>query len=63
MNNITRETTSEISDGSRPGLLARIKRMNRLFLFTVVLPTLLAAVYFGLIASDVYISESRFVIR
>lgn len=37
--------------------------MNRLFLFTVFLPTLLAAVYFGLIASDVYISESRFVVR
>ena len=27
------------------------------------MPTLLAAIYFGLIASDVYISESRFVVR
>lgn len=42
-------------------LLAR--RFDRLFLLTVALPTLLAAVYFGLIASDVYISESRFVVR
>ena len=30
---------------------------------TVVLPTFLAVVYFGLIASDTYISESRFVVR
>ncbi len=37
--------------------------MNRLFLVTVVAPTLLAILYFGLIASDVYISESRFIIR
>jgi capsular polysaccharide transport system permease protein len=32
-------------------------------LLTVVLPTLIAVVYFGLMASDAYISESRFVIR
>jgi capsular polysaccharide transport system permease protein len=41
----------------------RIKGINRLFLLTVFLPTLLAGIYFGLIASDVYISESRFVVR
>lgn len=34
-----------------------------LFLLAVVLPTLLAIVYFGLFASDVYTSESRFVVR
>jgi len=43
--------------------LARSIRINRLFLLTVVMPTVLAAIYFGLIASDVYISESRFVVR
>ena len=43
--------------------VGRIKEMNRLFLFTVILPTLLSAVYFGFIASDVYISESQFVVR
>lgn len=37
--------------------------MNRLFLLTVILPTLISSVYFGLVASDVYISESRFVVR
>jgi capsular polysaccharide transport system permease protein len=44
-------------------LLPRLKRINRLALLTVVLPTLLASAYFGLIASDVYVSESRFVVR
>ncbi|WP_300319372.1 hypothetical protein [Accumulibacter sp.] len=43
--------------------MARIKRINRLFLLTVVIPTTLSVIYFGLIASDVFISESRFVIR
>jgi capsular polysaccharide transport system permease protein len=41
----------------------RIKGMNRLLLLTVILPTLISSIYFGLIASDVYISESRFVVR
>jgi capsular polysaccharide transport system permease protein len=36
---------------------------NRWFLGTVVVPTLLSAVYFGVVASDVYVSEARFVIR
>ena len=37
--------------------------MSPLFLVTAVLPTVLAAIYYGLIASDIYISESRFVVR
>ena len=52
-----------MSDSPTPGLLDRLKRINRMFLFTVVIPTALAIVYFGLIASDQYISESRFVVR
>lgn len=36
---------------------------HRLFWLTVVLPTLAAILYFGFIAADVYISESRFVVR
>lgn len=40
-----------------------IPRVNPLFLMTVVLPTVLAVIYFGGIASDTYISESRFVVR
>lgn len=37
-------------------------RRHALFLSVVVLPTFLATLYFGLIASDVYVSESRFLV-
>ena len=37
--------------------------MDRLFLLTVVVPTTLAVLYFGLFASGVYVSESRFIVR
>lgn len=33
------------------------------FLVFVAVPTILAALYYGLIASDVYVSESRFVVK
>lgn len=39
------------------------RKVDRLFLLVVVLPTVLATLYFGLFASDIYISESRFVVR
>lgn len=41
----------------------RFSRINRLFLLTVAVPTVVATVYFGLMASDVYVSESRIVVR
>lgn len=44
-------------------LMSQISRFNRIFIVTVAIPTLSASVYFGFIASDVYISESRFVVR
>lgn len=47
---------------AKRSIIDRIKGINRLFLFTVVIPVLLSIIYFGLIASDVYISESRFVV-
>ncbi|MCE1182305.1 MAG: hypothetical protein LWW81_08380, partial [Rhodocyclales bacterium] len=47
---------------SREGIV-RSLQTQRLFWLTVVLPTLAAVVYFGLIATDVYISEARFVVR
>ena len=40
-----------------------LQGLNLLFLLTVAAPTALALVYFGLMASDVYLSESRFVVR
>lgn len=43
--------------------LARLKRINRMFACVVVVPTVLSTIYFGVIASDVYVSESRFVVR
>ncbi len=46
----------------RSALWERLKK-RRLFILLVILPTLLAVVYYGLIASDVYVSESRFVIK
>ena len=50
-----------------PGVAASIKKMagkvRPLFLVTVIIPTILAVLYFGLFASDIYISESRFVVR
>lgn len=45
----------------------RLRRLfawrNWVFHVTVLIPTTLAIVYYGLIASDVYLSESRFVVR
>jgi BexC/CtrB/KpsE family polysaccharide export inner-membrane protein len=39
------------------------ERFNWLFLAVVVLPTVIAGVYYGALASDVYVSESQFVVR
>lgn len=39
------------------------RRLNGLFWLTVILPTLLSAVYFSVFASNVFISESSFVVR
>lgn len=47
---------------TKPAVFAELKR-RRWFLLFVVFPTLLATVYYGLIASDVYVSQSRFVIK
>ena len=42
---------------------SRPRWLNLQFLLIVALPTLLAVIYYGVIASDIYISESRFVVR
>ena len=39
------------------------KKINRTFGIFVVIPTILSIVYFGFLASDVYVSESRYVVR
>ena len=51
----------------RMGTMAKIReavsKIRPLFLATVIIPTIMAILYFGVFASDVYISESRFVVR
>lgn len=44
-------------------IFRKLKSFGPLFWITVVIPTTIAILYFGLFASDVYISESRFVVR
>lgn len=63
LDTVLREDTAAEATKSKNGLWLRLKNANRLFLGTVVVPTVLATVYFGFIASDVYVSESRFVVR
>lgn len=43
-------------------MLRRLKNIDRLFQLIVLLPTAIALLYFGLIASPVYISQSSFVV-
>lgn len=38
-------------------------KKRRWFILFVIVPSLLAALYYGFVASDIYISESRFVIK
>ncbi|HEX4781990.1 MAG TPA: capsule biosynthesis protein [Usitatibacter sp.] len=38
-------------------------RRNPLFVIIVAIPVLVAVIYYGLVASDVYVSESRFLVR
>jgi capsular polysaccharide transport system permease protein len=44
-------------------ILQKVTNVNRLFIAVVIVPTVLSILYFGFLASDVYISESRFVVR
>jgi len=48
-------------------LLASVREhspnVDKLFLLVVVLPTILAGIYFGFIASNIYVSESQFVVK
>jgi len=44
-------------------LTRRLRSRMGLFGLTVAAPTLCAAIYFGAVASDIYVSESRFVVR
>ena len=54
---------AESSKSSVRSLIKKIKDLGALFIIAVVAPTMVATLYFGIFASDVYISESRFVVR
>lgn len=41
----------------------QLRRLNSLFLFFVAIPTLISIIYFGFLATDVYVAESKFVVR
>lgn len=59
-------TDDEGQNGSSSAFGRRIRRLprpDRLFILVVVVPVLAAIVYYGFLASDVYISESKFVVR
>jgi capsular polysaccharide transport system permease protein len=53
---------AEAPERRRNALSAWLKK-RRWFVLAVVVPTLLAAIYYGFFASDIYVSESRFVIK
>ncbi|MBN3769114.1 hypothetical protein [Burkholderia sp. Se-20378] len=54
------ETVAPEKKKARKKLLPKI---NRLFCIVVLIPTLTSSIYYGLIASDIYVSESRFIIK
>lgn len=56
--------SQDVSVRPAPGqkFLNNIRR-HRWFMLFVVLPSLLATIYYGFIASDIYVSEARFVIK
>lgn len=60
-------TTAVGTDAGSAGvftpIVAWLRHVGPLFWLTVLLPGVLGLIYFGFIASDVYISESRFVVR
>jgi capsular polysaccharide transport system permease protein len=58
------ETAAVVVAAKRASKLRRLRvLMSPLFFISVLLPTVLAGIYYGLIASDTYVSESRFVVR
>jgi capsular polysaccharide transport system permease protein len=54
-------STWKLNIDDRPAKKSKLR--DKLFIVTVVLPVLAAVLYFGFFASDVYISESKFVVR
>jgi capsular polysaccharide transport system permease protein len=51
------------SEGRFSMAVDSLARLGPLFWLTVVVPTAIATLYFGFIAPDIYVSESRYVVR
>jgi capsular polysaccharide transport system permease protein len=61
------------ADGADPGpdkrqslmerVAALLRGISRLFIAMVIVPTLASIIYFGFLASDIYVSEARIVVR
>lgn len=61
--NVEHSFPVEAAPVARKSALSRWFKKWRWFAIFVIIPTLVASVYYGVIASDIYVSESRFVIK
>ncbi|NJM51426.1 MAG: hypothetical protein HC843_11600 [Sphingomonadales bacterium] len=53
----------QASSGFLSAIRRRLRWVTPLFFLTVILPSIFAIVYYGFLANDIYVSESRFVVR
>lgn len=58
-----RDERRSSASGWLAGVVQKLRKAGPLFWFVVLLPTAVSILYFGVLVSDVYISESRFVVR
>ena len=58
-----KEKTKTSSSSPPVRLFSRARKKYGLFIIAVVVPTLLSIIYFGLISSDIYVSQSSFLVR
>lgn len=61
--NTSENRLNVIKEEFETGKIKKVFKKHKLFIATVIVPTLISIVYFGFIASDVYISESQFLVR
>lgn len=59
----SQEPATGMAHGAFASLGKALGRIDGLFWLTVIIPTLIATVFYGVLADDIYISESRFVVR
>lgn len=56
-------TPNHLARGAKPARTGRVLGRTRLFWLAVLLPTVVATIYYGVIASKRYASETQFVVR